>query len=111
MARNRSLELPAAFWLARAGAAGTEVCGLVFERGHKVEFHRVENLGGFGEFWIDELELRRVERSIEQSGGRIVAFVHSHPHSSEPSSSDRALRARVPWPVFVVAPDDSLHEV
>jgi proteasome lid subunit RPN8/RPN11 len=87
------------------------VCGFVFERGEVVEFHRLENLGGFGEFWIDELELRRVERSIARSGGRIVAFVHSHPHSSEPSSSDLAMREHVPWPVFLVAPDGVLREV
>jgi proteasome lid subunit RPN8/RPN11 len=110
-AHNQSLELPDSFWTARAAARGTEICGFAVARANGLHFHRIENLGGLGEFWIDEAELKRVERAIAQAGGRIIAFVHSHPHSSQPSSSDRAIQRRVSWPVFLVAPDDSLHRV
>jgi proteasome lid subunit RPN8/RPN11 len=105
------MELPEEFWRAYESSPGVELCGLLFERDGRLGFRRLENLGGLGEFWIDEIELIRVERDLSRHGGCVVAFVHSHVHSAEPSNSDRLLAMRSRWPFLLVAPDGDVQMI
>ncbi len=80
-----------------------EACGLLVGRpdGRVVEIHRTPNVEPtrrHDRYLVDPRTYRRVERSADERGLRILAVYHSHPdHPARPSETDRQ-RA---WPDFV----------
>jgi proteasome lid subunit RPN8/RPN11 len=80
-----------------------EACGLLvgYPDGRVVEIYRTPNVEPtrrHDRYLIDPRTYRRVERSADERGLRILAVYHSHPdHPARPSETDRQ-RA---WPDFV----------
>ena len=75
-----------------------ECCGIIGGvAGRATELHELTNLEpGFDRYLIDDAELFRVYRDLDERGAEIVAIYHSHPISpAYPSATDVALAF---WP-------------
>ena len=84
---------------------GREICGFLVQQSSKLGFRRVPNLGGAGEFWVDQGNLDRILDDIASTDSVVKAFVHNHTSGDTTLSiSDaQSLRAsRWPWLVIVV---------
>jgi proteasome lid subunit RPN8/RPN11 len=81
---------------------GQEVCGFLVERLSILTFRRVPNLGGAGEFWIEQGSLDQILSDITRSHSVVRAFIHSHGSSVHLSASDEALIRFSQWPWLVV---------
>jgi proteasome lid subunit RPN8/RPN11 len=78
--------------------APRECCGVIGGRaGHATRLDRLTNLEpGVDRYRIDDAELYRVYRELDDAGADIVAIYHSHPVSAAyPSRTDVALAM---WP-------------
>jgi proteasome lid subunit RPN8/RPN11 len=97
-APGQTLVLPAAMReeiMAHARAdAPRECCGIIAGRnGEPTRLYRLTNLEpGVDRYLIDDAEVYRVYREIEDGGDELLAIYHSHPVSvAYPSKTDVAL--------------------
>jgi proteasome lid subunit RPN8/RPN11 len=79
-----------------------EICGLLVETGIVLSFRRIRNLGGPGEFWLDQIALDRVLRNIVKNEGVVRGFVHSHAMDPNLSVADRHTMRSSVWPWLVI---------
>ena len=85
---------------------GQEVCGFLVSHGGRISFRRLPNLGGAGEFWVDQECLDRVLRHISSTDGVIIGFIHSHMAGINLSFADESSIENSSWPWLVI----TLHE-
>jgi hypothetical protein len=73
------------------------------EQSSTLTFRRIPNLGGAGEFWIDQGSLDSILGDIARTNSVVKAFVHNHASDTTLSASDKASLRSSPWPWLVVA--------
>lgn len=83
---------------------GQEICGLLVGHGTELGFRRLQNLGGPGEFWVEETALARQAHYVAATNGLVLGFVHSHATSTQLSGSDACALpgTQLPWLVVAV---------
>ncbi|MCB2376965.1 Mov34/MPN/PAD-1 family protein [Hymenobacter sp. BT635] len=90
--------------LAMQDSPGREICGLLVAHNEQLSFRRLPNLGGPGEFWVEEYALEAQLRHLAATGGRVLGLVHSHCSGLELSGPDAAALPASRWPWLVVVP-------
>lgn len=92
-------------------AQGREICGFLITVRHQQRFVRLANYGwGTASCVVPAHEVARMQRYMENTGGRIVAFIHSHSSSLSLSMMDEVgvNASDVPW-LVVVLRGERLH--
>ncbi|MFZ0455661.1 MAG: hypothetical protein WCE54_13780 [Ignavibacteriaceae bacterium] len=79
-----------------------EVCGFLIEEENELRFRRMENLGGYGEFILDEVMVKLFCDNAGKNGIKVRYFVHNHFTGLELSSSDINSFCRNDWPWLIV---------